>query len=55
MNTSKNLYQDLMIGLSFMMGMLSFISGRFVMSSLLFGAASLSSYFDFARPARAKA
>lgn len=55
MNTSKNPYQHLMAGLSFMMDILKFMSGRFAMSTLLFSAASLSSNLDFARSARAKA
>ncbi|WP_292573641.1 hypothetical protein [Methylomonas sp.] len=42
MNTSENLHQDPM-------------TAQVVMSTLLVGAAALSSHFDFARPARAKA
>lgn len=55
MSISKNQYQHLMTGQLFMMGILKFMPGLFAMSTLSFGAASLSSHFDFARPARAKA
>ena len=47
MNKSKNLYRDVFIGLFFMTGVFGFISGEFVMSTLLFGIASLSSNLDF--------
>jgi hypothetical protein len=52
MNTSKNLYKDVMTGLFFVAGILSFISGQFILSTLLFGAASLSSNLAIAMPAR---
>ncbi|TCV82606.1 MULTISPECIES: hypothetical protein [Methylomonas] len=51
MNTSKNLYRDLMIGAFFVIGMLSFMSGQFILSTLLFGAASLASNLNLAMPA----
>jgi hypothetical protein len=53
MKTSKNLQRDVMTGLLFMAGILSFVSGEFVFSTLLFGTASLTSNLDFVRPARA--
>jgi hypothetical protein len=53
MNTSHNLYRDVMTGLLFLAGILSFVSGEFVFSTLLFGTASLTSHLDFAKPARA--
>jgi hypothetical protein len=53
MNTSNNLYRDVMTGLLFLAGILSFVSGEFVFSTLLFGTASLTSHLDFAKPARA--
>ncbi|AEG01722.1 hypothetical protein [Methylomonas methanica] len=55
MSISKNQYHDLMTGRLFIMGILKFMPGLFAMSTLSFGAVSLSSRFDFARPARAKA
>jgi hypothetical protein len=53
MNTSNHLYRDVMTGLLFLTGIVSFISGEFVFSTLLFGTASLTSHLDFAKPARA--
>lgn len=53
MNTSKNLYRDIMTGLFFTVGILSFMSGQFVLSTLFFGSASLSSNLEFAKPVRA--
>ncbi len=52
MNTSKNLYRDIVTGLFFIAGILSFMSGEFVLSTMLFGAASISSNLEFARPVR---
>jgi hypothetical protein len=52
MNTSKNFYRDVMTGLFFVSGVLSFISGQFILSTLLFGAASLASNLNPATPAR---
>jgi hypothetical protein len=51
MNTSKNLHKDLITGFFFLSGILSFVSGQFVMSTLFFGTASLTSNLDFAKPA----
>ncbi|WP_198159266.1 hypothetical protein [Methylomonas lenta] len=53
MNTSKNLQRDVMTGLLFCAGILSFVSGELVFSTLLFGTASLTSKLNFVRPARA--
>ncbi len=53
MNTSKNLYKDIVTGLFFVTGILSFMSGEFVLSTMLFGAASVSSNLEFARSVRA--
>jgi len=55
MKTTQNLYRNVMTGLLLVTGILSFMSGQFLMSTLLFSTASLSSYLDFVRPARAKA
>ncbi|WP_269059633.1 hypothetical protein [Methylomonas sp. LL1] len=42
-----------MTGLFFVTGIFSFMSGQFVMSTLLFGTASLTSNLNLAKPARA--
>jgi hypothetical protein len=55
MKTPQNLYRDVMTGLLLVTGILSFVTGQFLMSTLLFSAAILSSHLDFVRPARAKA
>ncbi|MGZ0077421.1 hypothetical protein U737_00505 [Methylomonas sp. LW13] len=52
MNISKNIYRDVMIGLFFVTGVLSFVSGQFILSTLLFGSASLASNLNQATPAR---
>ncbi|WP_446809298.1 hypothetical protein ACH50O_18905 [Methylomonas sp. 2BW1-5-20] len=52
MNTSKSFYRDVTTGLFFVTGMLSFMSGQFILSTLLFGAASLASNLNPATPAR---
>jgi len=52
MNTSKGLYKDVMTGLFFITGVLSFMSGQFIFSTLLFGVASLTSNLNLALPAR---
>jgi len=46
MNKSNNLYRDIMTGFFFMTGVFGFMSGEFVLSTMLFGAASLSSNLD---------
>lgn len=40
-----------MTGMFFVIGMLSFMSGQFILSTLLFGAASLASNLNLAMPA----
>lgn len=52
MNTSKSLYKDVTTGLFFITGVLSFMSGQFIMSTLLFGVASLTSNLNVAIPVR---
>jgi hypothetical protein len=52
MNTSKSFYRDVTTGLFFVTGMLSFMSGQFILSTLLFGAASLASNLNPVTPAR---
>ena len=52
MNISTNMYRDVMTGLLFMAGILSFISGNFVFSTLLFGTAALTSNLNIVSPVR---
>lgn len=52
MNKSINLYKDVVTGLFFITGIFGFMSGQFVISTMLFGAASLSSNLEFAKPVR---
>lgn len=53
MKISTACYVDLISGLFFLTGILSFVMGQFVVSTLLFAAATLTSLIDLARPARA--
>ncbi|MDD1622850.1 MAG: hypothetical protein LUQ11_15335 [Methylococcaceae bacterium] len=46
MNTSNNLYRDIATGLFFTTGIFGFMSGEFIISTMLFGAASISSNLD---------
>ncbi len=41
-----NLYRDIATGLLFVVGVFGFMSGEFVLSTLLFGTASLTSNLD---------
>ncbi|TCV70673.1 MULTISPECIES: hypothetical protein [Methylomonas] len=50
MNTSKSFYSDMTTGLFFVAGMLSFMSGQFILSTLLFGTASLTSNLNQPTP-----
>lgn len=43
MNRSVSLYKDVLTGAFFLAGIFSFVSGQFVISTMLFGASSLSS------------
>lgn len=43
MNKSRNLYKDIFIGVSFVAGVFGFMSGEFIVSTLLFAASSLTS------------
>lgn len=52
MNTPTNLYKDVFVGACFTAGILGFLSGEFIISTLLFGMASLSSNLDFGTPVR---
>jgi len=46
MKKSINLYRDIAIGVSFFIGVFGFMSGEFIISTLLFAFASLSSNLD---------
>lgn len=47
MNKSSNLYKDVLTGLFFTTGVFGFMSGEFILSTLLFGAATIASNLDF--------
>lgn len=49
----KNLKRDIFTGLLFIVGIFGFMSGEFVISTMLFGIASLSSNLDLGVPVRA--
>ncbi|MGR8932233.1 MAG: hypothetical protein ACU836_16505 [Gammaproteobacteria bacterium] len=49
MNRSNNLYRDIFTGIFFTTGIFGFMSGEFVLSTMLFGVASLSSNLDLDR------
>ncbi len=53
MNKSINLYKDIFTGLSFTVGVFGFMSGEFILSTLLFGAATISSNLDFSNSFKA--
>lgn len=46
MNKSSRLYKDIMTGVLFTTGIFGFMSGEFIISTMLFGAATLSSNLD---------
>ncbi|MGZ4999675.1 MAG: hypothetical protein ACXV7F_05205 [Methylomonas sp.] len=46
MNKSNNLYRDIVTGLFFTSGVFGFMSGEFIISTMLFGAATISSNID---------
>lgn len=52
MDKSTALYKDITTGLLFLAGILSFVSGEFVMSTMLFGTASLTSNLQTAKAVR---
>lgn len=51
MNTST-LYRDVVTGSCFLAGILAFVSGQFILSTLLFGMASLTSNLPVAKTVR---
>ncbi|MGY6275483.1 hypothetical protein [Methylomonas sp. MgM2] len=50
MNRPNNLVRDVMTGVFFTTGIFGFISGEFVLSTMLFGAASLSTNLGLDAP-----
>ncbi|MDT4290252.1 hypothetical protein RO575_11835 [Methylomonas sp. MO1] len=53
MNKSNNLYRDIFTGITFTAGMFVFMSGEFIISTMLFCLASISSNLDFGSSLRA--
>jgi len=53
MNKSNNLYKDVLTGLFFTTGVFGFMSGEFIISTMLFGAATIASNLDFSDSFRA--
>ena len=47
MNRKNSLYKDVVTGIFFTTGILGFVSGEFVLSTMFFGAASLFTNLDF--------
>lgn len=47
MTKPTNLYRDIFTGLFFTTGVFGFMSGDFISSTLLFGAATVASNIDF--------
>ncbi len=47
MSKSNNLYRDIFTGLFFTTGVFGFMSGEFIVSTILFGAATVASNLDF--------
>lgn len=47
MNKSSNLYKDIATGLFFTTGVFGFMSGEFIVSTILFCAATVFSNMDF--------
>jgi len=51
MNTTT-FYRDVVTGLFFAVGIFSFVSGQFILSTMLFGMASLATNLQTSKPAR---
>jgi CheY-specific phosphatase CheX len=45
----KDLYKDILTGLVFMIGLLGFLSGEFIISSTLFAASAIASNVSISR------
>ena len=53
MSKSSNLYRDILTGIFFVVGVFGFMSGEFILSTLLFGASTIASNLDFTRSFKA--
>lgn len=53
MNKPINLYRDILTSVFFTTGVFGFMSGEFILSTLLFGAATVASNLDFSGKFRA--
>ncbi len=53
MSKPINLYKDIATGLLFTTGVFGFMSGEFLISTLLFGAATIASNMDFSHSFKA--
>ncbi|MDD2737504.1 MAG: hypothetical protein PHR94_01090 [Methylomonas lenta] len=53
MSKSKNLYKDVLTGIFFIVGVFGFMSGEFILSTLLFCAATIASNLDFSNSFKA--
>lgn len=53
MSKPINLYKEVVTGLLFTLGVFGFMSGEFILSTQLFGSASLASNLDFKGSVRA--
>ncbi len=53
MSRPINLYKDIFTGISFTVGVFGFMSGEFILSTLLFGAATIASNLDFSNSFKA--
>jgi hypothetical protein len=53
MNKPINLYKDIFTGISFTVGIFGFMSGEYILSTMLFGAATISSNLDFSNSFKA--
>lgn len=53
MKKSNNLYRDIFTGFTFTAGMFVFMSGEFIISTMLFCVATISSNLDFGSSFRA--
>ncbi len=53
MNKSINLYKDICTGIFFTVGVFGYMSGEFILSTMLFGAATISSNLDLSQTFKA--
>ncbi len=50
MKKSNNFYKDIAVGLFLIIGILEFMSGEFIISTVFFGVASMLSNLNYAEP-----